>query len=412
MSVPRFGDQRDWFFEARYGLFLHWGVYAVPAWQEQHRLRMKMTRADYRPLMHEFNPEQFDPDAWLDIAEGANMRYLVFTAKHIDGFCMWDSKLTDYTIMNTPYGRDIVAMLAEACHRRNFPLSIYYSVVDGDQPNYPYDGRPHEMIPGDDDTPDWDTYIEYVRGQVRELCTNYGELHGFWWDANSLKHHDPSINAMIRELQPKAVINNRGFDEGDFGTPERDWDASVDQDAAFDRRVEACQSIGFESWGYKSDEDYYTDRHILASIDKVLAKGGNYLLNVGPMADGTLPPEAVARLARFGAWYLAVQEAFDGTEPAPGLIDDRNVLLTRRGTTLYVHLTALPVTDRVLLKPLDVAPKRATLLNTGEPVETVVNVTPWQWKEGKPYLRIRRLPVNDLAATVPVVKLEFDELPG
>ncbi len=409
--MRRFGDGRDWFFEKRFGLFLHWGLYAIPGWHEQHQWRGRVSRDEYAKLAAQWNPAKYDPDAWLDLAEEAGMRYVCLTTKHHDGFCLWDTKETRYNARNTPYGRDIVAMLAEACHRRTFPLCLYYSVADWHHTNYPNEGRHHELPPQPGDEPDWDKYLLFLKAQVRELCTNYGEIHGFWWDMNVPGTVDRSINAMIRQLQPRAVINNRGFDEGDFGTPERDYDKGAEDAPAFERPTEACQSVGAESWGYREDEDYYTDRHLIRSIDRYLARDANYLLNVGPMADGTIPPEAAAILRRIGAWYRAVQESLEGARPASHLTANRGVLLTRKGDTLYVHLHKDPTAEAVKLKPISVAPRRATLLNNGEPVADAVEMVPSDHVEHKPYLRLRSLPVNELANTVLVVKLEFDRLP-
>jgi alpha-L-fucosidase len=302
-------------------------------------------------------------------------------------------------------------MLADACHRRGVPLCLYYSCADWNHPNYPNQGRHHELAPQPGDRPDLMKYLEFLKAQVRELCTNYGEIHGFWWDMNVDKHVDRSINQMIRRLQPKAVINNRGYDEGDFGTPERDYDKGGEESPCFDRRTEACQSVGMESWGFRQEEDYYADRHLLRSIDKYLARDANYLLNVGPRGDGTIPDAAAAILRRVGKWYHAVRESLEGATPASQLTANRNVLLTRRGNTLYVHLHKDPLGEAVKLKPLAVAPRRATLLNTGQPVAFSLDMTPSDHVEHKAYLRLRGLPVNELANTVMVVKLEFDQLP-
>lgn len=412
--ITRFGDGRDWFFEKRFGLFIHWGLYAIPAWHEQLQWRGGVPRSEYEKLIRRFNPVRFNADQWLDLAEGAGMQYLCVTAKHHDGFCLWDTATTDYNVMRSPYGRDILATLAEACGRRGFPLCLYYSVVDWHHPNYPNQNRSHEL-PGPEpgDRPDIDQFIAFLRRQVRELCTRYGQLGGFWWDMNVTGIKDPSINAMVRELQPGAIINNRGFDEGDFGTPEREMDKYVDEVVAFDKPTEACQSVGMESWGYKKDEDYYADRFLMQSIDKILAKGGNYLLNVGPKADGTIPAAGRRIVRKIGRWYRVVREAFEGVLPASQFTDNRNVLLTRKGNTLYVHLHKEPIGQAVQLPPLCGLPRSAVLLNTGRPIEVRNDPLPSRFQQpNRACLRLRNLPVNDMADTVLVAKLEFDGEPG
>jgi alpha-L-fucosidase len=246
--APRFGDGRDWWFQRRFGMFIHWGLYAIHGFHEQEQWRARVPRAEYVKLQRQWNPVKFDANTWLDLAAEAGMRYLCITTKHHDGFCLWDTKQTTYNTMNTPYGKDVIRMVADACHKRGVPLCLYYSIADWHQPNYPNQGRHHELPPQPGDQPDLMRHLEFLKAQVRELCTNYGEIHGFWWDMNVDKHMDRSINAMIRKLQPKAVINNRGFDEGDFGTPERDFDAGGEEKLSFDQRTEACQSVGMESW--------------------------------------------------------------------------------------------------------------------------------------------------------------------
>jgi alpha-L-fucosidase len=408
--APRFGDGRDWWFQKRFGMFVHWGVYAIHGFHEQEQWRARVPRREYQKLAARWNPVKFNPDAWLDLAAEAVMQYVCLTTKHHDGFCLFHSRHTRYNTVNTPYGKDIVKLLADACHRRNVPLCLYYSIADWSHPNYPNQGRHHELPPQPGDQPDLMRYIEFLKAQVRELCTNYGEIHGFWWDMNVDKHVDRSINDMIRKLQPKAVINNRGYDEGDFGTPERDYD-KASEGLSFEKRTEACQSVGMESWGYRKNEDYYADRHLLRSIDGYLARDANYLLNVGPTGEGVIPEESAAILRRIGQWYRSVRESLEGTTPVSHLTANRNVLLTRKGDTLYVHLYRDPVGEAVKLKPIAVAPKRATLLNTGAPVDFATDMVPSDHVEQKGYLRLRRLPANQMANTVLVVKLEFDHLP-
>jgi alpha-L-fucosidase len=421
--MRRFGDGRDWFFEKRYGMFVHWGLYAIGEWHEQDQWRRGIPRAEYEPLIHRFNPVKFDPERWLDVLQDAGMEYLTVTSKHHDGFCLWDTQQTDFNVMRSPYGKDVIGMLADACHKRRIPLCLYYSVADWHHPNYPNQGRHHELpAPVQGDTPDWDAYMAFLVAQIRELCTNYGEIHGIWWDMNVPKHVDPSVNDMIRRLQPKAVVNNRAFDEGDFSTPER----HVPAGRRFERPTEACQSVGRESWGYRAGEDYYSAKYLMQSIQKIMAMGGNYLLNVGPKADGAIPDVQVQLLNRIAQWFSKVKESFYGAEPASDLIDSENLLLTRKGNTLYVHIHMDPESSAVSLRPLDAEPERATLLNSGQPLEAAAELTPrsWieQWQAGmreergdrpKQFLRVRDLPVDKLTDEPMVVKLEFSgTLPG
>jgi alpha-L-fucosidase len=416
--MQKFNDSRDIFFERRFGMFVHWGLYSIPAWQEQILWRQKWKRMDYEKLVRQFNPQGFNPDEWLDLAEEAGMQYIIFTTKHHDGFCMWDTKQTDYNIMNTPYGKDILGLLAEACHRRGFPLSLYYSCPDWHHKNCPNSGRHHEMFgPRAGDEPDLDKYFEFVKDQMTELCTRYGKLYQIFWDVNVTEYYNPAINEMIRSLQPGILINDRGPDKGDYSTPER----SVPAGKHFSRPTEACNAVGRESWGYKEDEDYYSHKHIMQSMDKILAMGGNYVLNVGPKADGTIADDNKEFLRTVGKWYLSVKEAFERVEPASEMVErdiaamseahffERDeVLLTKRDHTLYIHLHQDIQSSAVILKPLDILPKKATLLNDGRELEARVDVTPWHWKD-KPLLRIRNIPVNEMAGTVMVLKLEFDQ---
>ena len=416
--IKPFGDGRDWFSRKRFGMFIHWGLYAIPAWHEQILWRGDIRRRDYEKLVGEFNPRQFDPDAWLDVLQAAGMEYLCITTKHHDGFCLWDTAYTDYNVMRTPYGKDIIGMLAEACHRRGVVLGFYYSLPDWHHRNYPNLGRHHEMLgprPGDD--PDEGKYLEFVGNQVRELLTNYGRLGEFFWDINVAEFHAPELNRMIRDLQPDALINDRGPAPGDYSTPER----HVPEGTAFTSPTEAVQSLGRESWGYREGEDYYAHKFLMQSVDRILAMGGNYLLNVGPKADGTFPDECVAALRRIGDWYGRVREAFDGTVPCSYLVQRAaagasgdtlfrydELLLTRRGNTIYVHCPHDLQTGGAVLSGFAEAPRAATLLNDGRELAWAVDVIPWRWTS-RPCLRIRDLPVNELTGEVLVIKLELDD---
>jgi alpha-L-fucosidase len=409
----RFHDSRDWFNERRFGMFIHWGLYAIPGWHEQIEWRGRMPRRDYEPLIHQFNPEKFDPDQWLDFAKQVGMEFITITSKHHDGFCMFDTKYTDFNIMNTPYKKDVVKMLADSAKRHDLKMGIYYSIPDWNHKNYPNQGRHHEMWGmRSGDEPDYDKYYAFMENQVTELCTNYGEIGQFFWDINVSGYNKREFNDRIRALQPSMVINDRGPDNWDYATPER----NVPDGMEFTRRTLAVQSLGRESWGFREDEDYYNPKFIMQGIDKIMAMGGNYMLNVGPKADGTLDERDMASLSRIGQWYNKIKEAFaPDTYPATSMITDYimgemkdKVLLTRRGNTIYVHAYEDPATNSISLRPFTFSPARATLLNNGKPVETAVSKTPGYHKEDRAFLRLRNLPTAAIPDEPLVIKLEFD----
>lgn len=386
----------------RFGMFVHWGIYAVPAWHEQAQWRRHIPQAEYIKYKDLFNPAHFNPDQWLDLLQEAGMGYLCFTTKHHDGFCMWDTDCTDYKITRTPYGRDVLAMLAEACHRRNIKLSLYYSCPDWHHPNSLNFGGDHQLpAPNPGDHPDYVKYIDYVRAQIRELCTRYGEISQLFWDI-SPRLNIPDINALVRELQPGILINDRGFSPGDYSTPER----GVPEGAAFTRPTEACQSVGSQSWGYRENEDYFTPPFLIRCIDKIFCMGGNYLLNVGPKADGTIPQQSADILRTIGKWYHRISESVIGTTPATYLLNNPEIMATRRGDTLYLHFPKGLNTTGVAVTPLAIAPLNATLLNTGEALQAPVEQLPMQCNHG-PCLHIRNLPANRLTDEVPVIRLDF-----
>ncbi|NOY74343.1 MAG: glycoside hydrolase [Kiritimatiellaeota bacterium] len=398
----KFNDGRDWFFEKRFGMFIHWGIYSIPGWHEQMQWRMEVPRLEYAKLAEKFNPTRFNPDEWLDAAESAGMEYVTFTAKHHDGFCLWNTKETDYNVMNSPYGEDVLAKLADACHKRFMPLCVYYSVPDWYHKNYPNQGRHHELEPQKGDDPDIGKYVTFVKAQLREICSNYGEIHGIWWDNNVPEHDDPSVNAMIRKLQPKAIINNRGFDDGDFATPEREMrDAHGDVNSPT-TPVEACDSIGAESWGYRENEDYYSIGRLTNKIDYYLARGHNYLLNLGPKGDGSIPEKASAILAEIGRWYGNVKESFQGTEFV--VSEDADVDITRKGDILYAHLNEKRDKSGVIIQGVDKSPKSAIVMNNGNKLETAVELMPSKF-QSEPCLHIWGIPIDELSNEAIVLKL-------
>ena len=338
--IAKFGDGRDWFFEKRFGMFVHWGLYALNGVHEQELWRYALDPAAYAQLQYRFDPRAFNPRQWLDMFQENGMEYLVFTTKHHDGFCMFGSRLTDYNILNTPYKKDIFGMLAEECHKRNFPLVAYYSVLDWHHPAYPNTGDTHE-IHTDPAAHDMSAYMEYMTGQLRELCSNYGTIHGIWFDLNSKLYQHAGIAAMIRELQPCAVINNRGTEPGDFSTPERVLPAGD----VYQTPTEACESVGHYSWGYRKEEVYYTPAYLKHNIAVNLACGGNFLLNAGPDGDGRFCREAKNILRKVGSWYQLAREGL--TAPGCGaLARFPSIYQTGTGDTRYLILAGeVPCSD-------------------------------------------------------------------
>lgn len=399
--MKNFNDGRDWFFEKRFGLFVHWGIYAVGGLHEQAQQRYGISAAEYEKQMRVFNPVKFDPAAWLDMAEANGMQYMVFTAKHHDGFCMWDTRETAYNVMNTPYGRDILKSLSDECHKRHFPLVIYYSCVDWNNVHYPNIGRHHE-ITTDPSKHDMAAYMAFLKNQIREICTNYGEIHGIWWDMNVPGHEDESVNALIRSLQPKALVNNRGYSAGDYSTPERSFEASPHP---FASAVESCNSVGENSWGFRKDEDYYSIRSLQHQIASILPLGGNFLLNLGPDATGRFPHAAVNVLSGVGSWYNRVKEALTA-EPCCGMVNQPGLLTTGSGKAMNVICLEPLRSSNLFLKPFSIMPEKVELLNFPAKVTATLEPVPYTLTLPR-VLRLRNIPVEKLYSEVPVFRLTF-----
>ena len=394
----------------RFGMFLHWGLYAIPAVHEQVLARGDWRHEDYEALMHRFNPTEYDPEAWVRLAKDCGMSYICFTAKHHDGFCMWDTAETDYNIMHTPYGRDVLRMLADACRKYDMKLSLYYSNPDWHHPCAYNSLSTHQWKAKNKDGADMDAYIAFIKAQITELLTHYGEIYTLFWD---IPPHieDKSINALARSLQPNILINNRGFDDGNFATPER----SVPDGDRFPTMTEACQSVGEHSWGYRAEEDYFPAHHLMASIDKIMAMGGSYLLNVGPMADGTLPARAVGLLRRIGAWYQTVRPSLENTAPAARsyalLGGVPHIAVEKDGVTYFHFYRGLCSTAVTFLDADLPTPKKAVLLNTGETLPLRHGTLPSKVDADAvartEYHSLREIPVDDLTGEPIVIAVEW-----
>ena len=350
--------------ENKFGMFVHWGFYSLLETQEQALARFDMDNREYEQLMYSFNPEKFDADELVLLAKNAGMKYICVTAKHHDGFCMWDTKYTAYNIMNTPYKRDILKMIADACGRHDMLFSIYYSNPDWHEPCGYNEKSSHQwksVCPAEGDSV---KYREFVKNQITELLTNYGPVYTLFWDIPP-RYEDKSINGLARKLMPGILINNRGYDEGDFATPERE----VPEGNRFTKMTEACQSVGEQSWGYRADEDYYSARFLMSSVGKIMAMGGSYLLNIGPKGDGTIPEPASALIKKVGDWYNRTNGCLEGTEADAFAYDfiypQPCITLTKNGKSYFVFYEGVR-SSAVSFKVCPGVPKQARLMNSGK----------------------------------------------
>ena len=398
-------------YDNKLGMFIHWGIYALTGIQDQALLRLQMDHREYDDLMYKFNPIKYDPEQWVLLAKEAGMKYICFTTKHHDGFCMWDTKYTDYNIMNIPYGKDVIAMLAEACHKHGMLLSFYYSNPDW---HHEYGFNPtstHQWPSAWPDKPNTEAYREYVKGQVKELLTNYGPIYTFFWDIPP-RIYDPSMNELVRSLQPDIIINDRGWDEGDFSTPEREYESTSGK--RFSRMTEACNSLGAQSWGYRKGENFYSMRHLIRSIDQIMSMGGSYLLNVGPDEKGVIRPEYTKRLNYIADWYLRMEGCLEGTEEDPfdyKIHNDKYIANKKNGKT-YLHFYDGLHSDSVAIESYPSLPKSVRLMNTGKTLDYKVEALPeffnyYNGKAERVFLHIKQIPVDELANEAIVIEIEW-----
>ena len=358
-------DRTAWYRQAKFGMFIHWGPYSQASveasWPIMTPKPGGITEAGYRSLPATFNPNKFNPRAWVDLAREAGQKYMVFTTKHHDGFCMFDSAYTDYKITRTPYGRDILAQLARACHENDMPLGFYYSPPDLHHPGFRDISRPaSENWHGQPERPEWSSYLAYMNLQLRELFTRYGPVALTWFDGlnDQEKYDGTNVLRMISELQPAMLVNDRIGVDGDFETPEQfiptqiptkgvrltGIDPSVSKNlksgvpSPQDFRLwEACMTIN-DTWAYnKNDRHYKPASMLIRDLVEIASRGGNLLLNVGPQPDGQIQPEFQERLKAIGAWLTVNGDSIYGTTYGP--VQNVDGLRTTAGPkTTYLHL--------------------------------------------------------------------------
>lgn len=358
-----YNKKMEWFKNARFGMFIHWGLYAIPARGEWVRSFEKISVEDYQPYFDEFNPTEYDPHEWARLAKKAGMKYAVLTAKHHDGFCLFDSALTDYKSTNTKAGRDLVREYLDAFREEGLKVGLYYSIIDWHHPDFPHYGdAQHPMRDNEaykDAKHDFDNYLKYMHGQVEELCTKYGQLDIMWFDFSydnmtGEKWKATELVRMMRKHQPNIIIDNRlevsgtGFGSiatdnpteysGDFVSPEQiiPPNGLVDEKGR-DIVWEACITMN-NNWGYAAaDKNFKSSELLIKKLVECVSKGGNLLLNVGPDAKGLIPKESCAILNEIGEFMARNSESiyYCGKSDLP---KPENGRITQNGKKLYYHI--------------------------------------------------------------------------
>ncbi len=367
-TKEQFAKRTQWWSDARFGMFIHWGLYAVAAdvtgkdgktrgLAEWHMSNKQMQVKEYEKYAARFNPANFDAAKWVRAAKYAGMKYIVITSKHHDGFAMFDSKLSDYNIAKaTAFRRDPIAELAAECKKQGLVLCFYHSIMDWHHPDY----LPRRPWEGDNRSPagaKFDRYIAYMKGQIKELLTNYGRIGVMWFDGeweNTWNHAmGMDLYHYVRSIQPDALVNNRvdkgrqgmeGMNKsaefmGDFGTPEQEIPANGFKDG---RLWESCMTMN-DTWGFaRNDPNWKPASVLIRNLIDVASKGGNYLLNVGPTDLGELTPETLDRLSRLGDWMKVNAAAIHGASAGPISKLEFDGRCTQKGNRLYLHVFDWP----------------------------------------------------------------------
>lgn len=371
-----------WWRDARFGMFIHWGVYSVPAGRYENKEvpglgewimhDARIPRATYQQFARQFDPVNYDPDAWVRLAKEAGVKYIVITSKHHDGFALFDSKASSWNMVQaTPYGKDLLAPLAAACRKYGMRLGFYYSQAnDWNNPGGAAAG-------GHWDSTQNGSMDDYIRNvavpQVKEILTHYGDVAELWWDVPTDMTPERAARFLpLLSLQPGIIVNNRlgGGVRGDIETPEQYIPAT----GIPGRDWETCMTMN-DTWGYKTDDDHWkSSETLIRNLVDIASKGGNYLLNVGPTSLGVFPEPIVERLQAIGRWMHVNSEAIYGTQASPFEHLDWGRCTRKReaggGTTLYLHVFNWPADGRLLVPGLHSKPASACLLDGGKPVQT------------------------------------------
>ena len=398
-------ERLRWWHEAKFGMFIHWGLYSLIGRQEWTLEMEGIPLSQYELLARHFNPRPGAARDWAKLAKRAGQKYMVMTSKHHDGFCLFDTKLTNYCAPKQAAGRDLVREYIDAARAEGLKVGLYYSLMDWHHP----DGARCATDPEARRR-----FVDYTHGLVRELMTNYGKIDILWYDVSlpltPEQWESEKMNRMVFELQPHIIVNNRNGLEGDFATPEQKVDADKSGHA-----WEACMTLN-DSWGYSSaDDDWKTPKQVIRNLVNCARDGGNYLLNIGPKPDGSIPEPSVRILTEVGRWLERNGRAIYGTEQ--GSFGWGNYAgYTRRGNTLYMHVYRWPGSTPaqqwlpfyqpptvMAIGALKAKVKSAKFLATGTPVK---------FEQNELGLRLVGLPEQAPDSPLTVIEIECESAPN
>jgi alpha-L-fucosidase len=377
----------EWWRDARFGMFIHWGLYSVYGRHEWVMENEGIPVAEYEQTAKRFKPEPNAARAWAKLAKKAGMKYMVMTTKHHEGFCHFDSKLTNYTSPKSGPGRDLVREFVDAARAEDMRVGFYYSLMDWHHP----DGA---LCANDEGARR--RFVDYIHGQVRELCTNYGKLDVLWYDVNWPLKPDGweavKLNTMVRELQPDILINNRTGIPEDFTTPEQTI-------RAYAEPWEACMTMN-DSWGYqKADDNWKTPKNIVRNLIRCTRDNGNYLLNIGPKGDGSIPTESVSILTEVGRWMDKYGDLIHGAVGASNVKRGQFSDFIQRGNKLYIMVQFWPGTELSI----------GGLLTKAISAKMYGTSTPVKFDQTDFRLRFTGLPATAPDPLVSVLEVEFAE---
>lgn len=403
-----FTKDYQWLRDAKFGLFIHWGVYSQIGREEWARDLLQIPLAEYQKYAENFNPVNYNPTEWVKLAKEAGVKYIIITSKHHDGFCIFDSAFTDYDSMGARIKKDLLGMLVEACRKENMPIGFYYSIMDWHHPDYlPRRGWEKDRSAKG---ADFNRYLKYMKSQLQELVKKYQPAILWFdgeWEHKNEDYDALGIGQMLRQLKPDILINDRLFNRapglGDFGTPENYVPATGlrKQDGSLGL-WEVCMTMNFNGWGYNHYEtEFRSGPQLIRQLIEIASKGGNLLLNVGPRPDGTIQPEFVERLRQIGAWLKVNGEAIYGTEPS---IFEKLPFFGRctvKGQRLFIHLMGWPQDKKIVLPGLKNKVEKAYLLANKEKLGYS--------KKGKDL--VIKLPTEPLDQTATVIVVEVEGEP-